>query len=256
MSKLHELLAVSDGIKTQTEKVRSDQKETFTKKHHLFTETLVVFQPNAEGSTPVVETQSTLQSTVSKELTWFSTYMIRLLDCDYRLSMGNSQAKADVVLEDGTPLLKNVPSLMLLELEKRLKSFQDLVEVAPTLDPAKGFQPDPQKGNGVFKSREFQKNRTAKVSKPIVMYPHTPEHPAQTQMIQEDVPTGKIIENQWSGMITPAMKSQLLDRCEILSRAVKKARSKANEQEIPAVDDFGKVIFKFLLLPISGEEKN
>lgn len=38
MTKLHELLAVNNSLEGQTAKCVGDLKETFSKKHHLFTE--------------------------------------------------------------------------------------------------------------------------------------------------------------------------------------------------------------------------
>jgi hypothetical protein len=57
MSKLYELLAVDSSLKGQAEKTRSELKNTFEKKRHLFTEKKVTFKPFDEGKTPVAEEQ-------------------------------------------------------------------------------------------------------------------------------------------------------------------------------------------------------
>src|SRR5207248_6321488 len=62
---------------------------------------------------------------------------------------GNRIALADVVLEDGTVLLAQVPATTLLELEKRVKEVQDLIAKILTLDPASGFEPDKERGAGI-----------------------------------------------------------------------------------------------------------
>lgn len=245
--KLHELLAIETNLETQAAKVRSDLANTFEKKRHLFEEKRTVFLPLAEGELASIELQSDLQSTVPKELDWVQGHIIKALDASYQVAETNTQARADVILEDDTLLLQSVPATALLELEKRLAEISNLIKAIPTLDPAKGFGSDPQRGAGVYKAREVVKTRTKKVAKVIVKYEATKEHPAQTEMVTEDVPTGKIQEQEWSGLLTPADKSALIDRVEILARAVRRARSRANEAEVDASLRVGGRILRYLL---------
>lgn len=247
MTKLHELLAVSNNLEGQAGKCVADLKETFQKKHHLFNERTVTFQPNTEGAPAVTEEQLDLQTTVTKELTWIAGFLAKLLDVDHAINEANTQARADVMLEDGTLLLTNMPATSLLELEKRLKWLHELIGVAPTLDPAKGFQPDAARGVGVYRAREVTRTRTAKTATPIVLYEATDKHPAQVQLINQDVPTGTIRQLEWSGMLTPAEKAAMLDRCETLTRAVKRARSRANEVPLsPAQSHIGTTLLNYV----------
>jgi hypothetical protein len=231
--KLHELLAVETGLENQANKTRTDLVNTFDKKRHLFEEKRTVFTPLGEGQT-VTEAQSDIQSTVAKELEWLQPYLSKALDASYQVSEANTIARADVVLEDekGTVLLQNVPATSLLELEKRLSELSALVAAIPTLDPAKGFTPDAQRGIGFFKARDVRKTRSKKEKVVLIKYAATVEHPAQTELIDKDVPVGTIEEQEWSGLMTPAQKSELINRVEIVSRAVRRARSRANEAEI------------------------
>lgn len=231
--KLHELLAVETALEGQANKCRTELAATFEKKRHLFEEKRTTFTPNGEGQSAVIEVQSDLQSTVRKELAWLAAHLTKSLDASYQVAEANTQARADVVLE-GTelPLLVGLPATALLELEKRMTEIGDLVKAIPTLDPAKGFAPDSQRGPGTFKAREVVKVRTKKTAKVLVKYEATKEHPAQTEMVMEDVPVGQIQEQEWSGLITPAEKSDLINRVEILGRAIRRARSRANEQKV------------------------
>jgi hypothetical protein len=235
--KLHELLAVETGLENQANKTRNDLINTFDKKRHLFEEKRTVFTPLGEGAQSVTESQSDIQSTVAKELNWVQGFMAKAIDASYQVAQANTLAKADVVLEDdnGTVLLEGVPATSLLELEKRLAEVQALVNAIPTLDPAKGFSPDPQRGEGYFLARPIKKHRTRKEKKVLVKYEATKEHPAQTELIDQDTVIGSIEEQEWSGLMTPAQKSELINRVEIVSRAVRKARSRANEQEVTNV---------------------
>lgn len=229
MAKLHELLAADSTAKAQSDKCRSDLLNTFEKKRHLFGEKNVTFQPSEEGALAVTEDQSDLQTTVRSELKWLAEIWARSLDVDYQIAESNMEARADVVMDDGSTLLRDVPATALLELEKRAGEMHALVSAIPTLDPAKGFRLDADKGAGIYRSREVNKTRTKKMQKPLVLYPATPEHPAQTQLITEDVSIGTIREQEWSGLLTPADKADMLSRAEALRRALKQARSRANE---------------------------
>lgn len=245
--KLHELLAIEGQLKGQAQATRTELRATFEKKRHLFEEKVVTFQPSGEGDEATREQQSDLQSKVADELSWIAGIWAKALDVSYYVAQGNTQAFADVVLDDGTVLVKHAPATALLELEKRCAEIVELAKAIPTLDPAKGFTPDPTRGANIFKARDVQKQRTKKTQRPLVLYPATPEHPAQTQVISEDVPVGRVTEQEWSGLITPAAKGLIIERAEALARAVKQARQRANEVDLAIEKDaIGAPIFAFV----------
>ena len=252
MSKLHELLAVGTNLDNQAKKTLTDLKGTFDKKRHLFEMKLTTFQSNEEGIAPVTESQSDIQTSVHKELEWISTILVRAIDVGFQIDAANTRAKADIITEDGVTIAKDVPATSLLQLEKELKEFHGLLNTIPTLDPAKGFTPDDARGEGVYKARDVQKARTKKVQKPIVLAQATKEHPAQTQLITEDVSVGTIQEQEWSALLTPAIKGDLIERVEVLTRAVKQARSRANELDLDvAGHKIGKMLLDYVLQPLS-----
>ncbi len=233
MPKLHEVLAAESVASKQADKCRTDLLNTFDKKRHLFEEKNVTFHPADEGAQPVVEEQSKLQSTIPDELTWIRGIWSPALDSAYQIDLGNLVAKADIVLDDGTIIAKDVPATTLLQMEKRVDELHALVDKVPTLDPAKGYEPDAQKGKHVYKSREESKTRTKKTQRAIVLIAPTPEHPGQAQLITDDLPTGTIRSVSWSSLITPAQKAELLERAERLKRAIKTARARANDTPCP-----------------------
>ncbi len=155
---------------------------------------------------------------------------------------------ADVVLEDDkeTILLKGVPATALLELEKRIAEIHALVAAIPTLDPAKGFVIDVDRPFGTYKAREVEKTRTQKTNQPVVLYDATDKHPAQVQLLQVDVPIGRIQEQEWSGLITPSNKADLIGRAEQVMRAVKRARARANEADVPVKKKIGAEVVKYI----------
>lgn len=245
--RLFELIVIEGQMKGQAQATRADLRSTFEKKRHLFEEKRKTFVPVEEGAPPVVEEQSDIQTNVMSELRWLAGLWTKAMDVSFQVAHGNTNARDNVVLDDGTILLENVPATALLEMEKRVAEIQEVFAAAPTLDPAKSFRPDPDRGRLVFRARDVVKTRTRKVQRPLVLFPATPEHPAQTQLISVDEPAGQITEQEWSGLITPAHKSQLIERAEELRRAVKAALHRANTSFI--LDDVtcGKKVFDYLL---------
>lgn len=249
--KLHELLAIEGNLETQANKVRTDLAGAFEKKRHLFEEKRVVFTPSGENTLAVIETQSDIQTTIRKELAAVQEFIARSLDASYQVAETNTKARANVVLEDdaGTILLNDVPATSLLELEKRLNEIGQLLHHVPTLDPAKGFKADAQRGDGIFVAREITKTRTRKAKKLYTKYEprvELPSLPAQTELIDEDVPVGSIQEQEWSGLLTPAEKSALLARLEVVSRAVRRARSRANDAEVDLTKKIAAPLLKYI----------
>lgn len=247
--KLHELLAVETNLENQAVQTRTDLMGTFDKKRHLFEEKKIVFTPNGENANQTVESQSDIQSTVQKELNWLQGFLTKSLDASYQVAEANTVARADVIVEhDGKEvvLLKDVPATALLELEKRLTEITNLVKSIPTLDPAKGFVPDVQRGEGYYQARTVRKTRSRKEKIVLIKYEATKEHPAQTELIDKDVPIGTVEEQEWSGLLTPAAKSQMINKVESLSRAVRQARSRANEAEIDKTKKIGHTILSYI----------
>lgn len=253
MSKLHELLAVNSNLAQQADKVRADLSATFEKKRHLFAKKLVTFTPIEEGASAVTEEQSDIQTTVTHELEWITGISIKTIDTSHQIDVANTVAKADIVTEDGDAIATDVPATSLLQLEKQLKEVQALVTAIPTLDPAKGFVADEASGKGIYRARDVNKSRTRKDQKVITLAPATDKHPAQAQLVPVDVVTGTIREQEWSALLTPALKSNLLERCEVLVRAVKKARARANEVEVDVVGHkIGKALLGYVFKPLSS----
>ena len=254
MAKLHELLAVESNLENQANKTLQDLSGTFSNKRHLFEEKRVTFLSNEENSKAVTEEQKDIQTTVGKEIDWISKILAKAIDVSYQIDVANTQANADVVVEDeNEPLLRSVPATALLQLEKKVKVIHDLVAAIPTLDPAKGFTEDEQRGKGIFKAREVQKTRTKKTVRPLILYAATKEHPAQVKELSEDLPVGSITEQEWSSLITPSTKSLLLERCDKLLRAVKKARARANEKDLEVQGHkIGRKLLDYVFQPLQA----
>ena len=251
MPKLHELLAVQGSLTGQASKVRGDLAATFEKKRHLFESKKKCFTPLEEGAATTVEEQSDIQSTVRQEIDWVTQKFAKAIDVAYQVDLGNTIAKADIVTEDGTILKKDVPATTLLQLEKRIAEWKELVAVIPTLDPARGFQLDTDHGFGHYRARDVTKPRTRKEKAVICLAKATDKHAEQAQLIDVDKVIGTIMEQEWSGLITPGLKADLFDRVETLLRAVTKARSKANDQAVETENNkLGADLLDFVFAPL------
>ena len=248
MAKLHELLAVQSILRMQAETTRNDLKNTFDKKRSHFSELVETYKPLAEGEPAKVDTKLTIQTTVLKELAWISTYIAKAIDIGHQVDTANMLSRADIMLEDDTALLKGIPATSLLQLEKRIEEVQDLVKAIPTLDPTKGFTPDTNRASeGIYAARDVTRQRTEKTFKFVVMVGPTEKHPAQIKELNPDTPVGELVIQEWSSLITVAEKGDMLDRVESLLRAVKKARSKANETEVDVKDNrIGETILNYI----------
>ena len=165
-----------------------------------------------------------------------------LVDLTAQKDWANTRARADVIVE-GEVLLEQVPATFLLFLEKQLTDLRTFVAAIPALDPAEEWTLDPT--TDLWRTEPTQTTRTKKVQRPIVLYPATEEHPAQTQLISEDVVVGTWVTTKTSGALPEPRKQQLLERIEALSRAVKHARETANGVEAPEQPLGGK-LFEYL----------
>src|SRR5687767_8952751 len=103
--KLFELLVIEGQLKGQATATLNDLKNTFEKKRHLFEEKRTTFTENVEGAQAVVESQSDIQSTVPQELNWISNILSKAIDTSYGVAVGNTLARADVILDNGEKIL-------------------------------------------------------------------------------------------------------------------------------------------------------
>lgn len=252
MAKMHELLAVDANLKGQAQTVRLELQNTLEKKRHLFSQTLKTFTPLAEGAQAETREQSDIQTTVKSEVQWLTGILVKALDAAYAIDVANTTAKADIILETGDMLAKDVPATALLQLEKRVKEISEFIKTIPTLDPAKGFELDLSREPGIYKAREVLKPSTQKIQEPLTLAPATKEHPAQVQLVTKDVRVGTLQELEWSSLITPAMKADLLERSEALFRAVTQARSRANDIDVDTkTNKIGRKLLDHVFQPLA-----
>jgi hypothetical protein len=241
--KLNQIIAVEKGIKARAFSELSELNKII-QKSALFNGFAKTYQPkDAEGETLPPENLR-VQYVATEVLRDVERGLSELFTVTARKDWTNCVATADVLI-DGNIIIARAPVSFLLFLEKQLTDIRTFVSNLPVLDPAESWTED--KNSGLYRTEPTSTHRTKKVQKPIVLYPATPEHPAQTQIITEDVIVGFWSQVKQSGAIPRPQKLAILERVERLHKAVKEAREAANAQEESKTPDVGAAVFGYLL---------
>jgi hypothetical protein len=247
---LHEILAVEVDRKKTAERITDETFETFTKREQHFSGHIKKFEAITETGETFNDDISHIVTTVKEKLSHFEKSVVSMIDVMITKESTNTQAKADIIIkEDGKEpitLATDVPVQALVQIENILDRLrQKVYNAMPTLDPKINWFPDEQRGVGYWKSAEVKKRKTSKVQDFVVVVPPTDHHRAEIRDVTKDVQIGNWIEQSFSGMISPAEKSEILARVEKLIEAVKKARSRANG--IEAINTkIGTRLFKYI----------
>ena len=241
MTKLNQVIAIEKGIKARA---NSELTEIYKKvqKPDLFNGLVKNYQPKEENGETLPSESQKVQEFVSDILRQAARSKSELFDVTAQKDYANMSATADVKIGNQT-IIANAPVPFLLFLEKELTDLRTLIGKLPVLDTADDWAKD--EAAGLYKTSVVRRNRTAKVQKPLVLYPATTEHPAQTQIITEDVTVGVWEQVKHSGAIPKPERDALLERAESLLNAVKYAREEANQADAPPVK-VGDAIFGYL----------
>lgn len=242
MGKLHEVLAVETDLRATADKLLKEALHTLKDKAGHFEASEIRFFPDTEDTLQEAPEVKPMVDTVKSKIRYTTDAYGKYVDAVFQKESTNQVAKADLVLEDGTELAKDVPATVLLGLETKLKEARSLYEVIPTLSPGDNWVKDEQSNRWKATSERI---RTAKVQEPLVLVPPTKEHPAQTTMLTKDVRKGRVVTTKESSVLTSAEKSELLARVDILIRGVKRARTRANNVDV-VKGHIGKKIFDYI----------
>ena len=236
ITKLHEILAVEGDRKARFAKILDETQQVFSNKVNLFTASLKrlkLFAPEEGQSAEEIVEQGAVTTTVAMKLNYMADVIVQYLDVVLQKETANQHAVADLVIGDLTIYAK-LPAPFLLGLEAKFARIRKVFEAIPTVPPGTALELDENhEFKGVYKTKHAVKaNKTRKVTTPQVLYPATKEHPAQVDKITEDKVIGQFHADFWFGTLTPAKKSELLDRIDRVIESCKICRQKANEQEV------------------------
>lgn len=242
MPKLNQIIAIEKGVKSRVYGEITDLNKS-SQKPDLFNGFVKNYRKKDEEGEDYPPERKKVQFGAENMLAQIATLFTDLFDVTATKDWGNCHAFSDVEV-DGQTLIQNAPVSYLLFLEKQINDIHTFVDKLPVLDEADDWTKD--ENTGLFKTAPIPTHRTKKVQKPIVLYEATKEHPAQTQIISEDIVVGYWDTIKHSGALPAPRKQQLLERIEKLSKAVKFAREKANAEEAEN-QKIGKTIFDYLL---------
>lgn len=231
MTKLNQVVAVEKALKEKVNKQTAPLFHT-TKNPVHFAALTKTYEPVDVLGEQLPDDSTRVQNTVPEILAAFADPVTKLLDTQLTKETANTEAFADVVVND-VVLIDRAPVSFLLQFEKHLsQEVRGLILALPTLDPAQDWAPSDSERVGIFETAVVKRHRTKKVEKPIVLYDATDKHPAQTAMITTDELVGYWHEKRFSGAVSAQRKQSLLDRVDTLIAAVKYARESANNLDL------------------------
>lgn len=239
---MNQVIAIEKGIKAR---VYADVTEWHkkTQKPALFNGFSKTYLKKDDESEDLPPEKQHVQFHIQDVLTSVEKSSSELFDVVASKDWTNQVAKADVVV-DGSIIIGDVPVSFLLFLEKQLTDLRTFVEKIPVLDEVESWTLDPNSGQ--YRTEATKTHRTKKVQRPIVLYPATPEHPAQTQLLTEDVIVGYWSTVKQSGALPKPQQAVYLEHIEKLIKAVKVAREAANMEEAVAIKGVGDRVFSYI----------
>jgi len=225
MAKLNQLLSIEKNVKNKREdeltRLYQDvQKQEllngFSKTYQAKTELGEVLPPQSKKVQ--VKAEETLKSAKKA--------LVDVFDVVAQKDATNCTALADISI-DGKVIVKSVPAVHLLFMEKKLVDLAQFVKKLPVLSQDESWEFDI--AQSLFRTPAVEVNSTKKVEDYKVIVPPTKEHPAQTVKTVEDVTVGTWKTVKFSGALTKDRVQELSERVDKLIRAVKYAREEANQ---------------------------
>ena len=242
-TKLNQVIAIEKGVKARAHGTISELYKTLQKAELFNGLTRVYLKKDDEGEDLPSEKKH-IQFRVKDILGAARVSLSELFEVTAQKDIANMGATAAVVV-DGHPVLPELPVSTLLFLEKQITDLRAFVEAIPVLDNSEDWQLDGK--SGLYRTEPVQTHRTKKVVRPLVLYPATPEHPAQTQLIQEDVIAGFWSTVRLSTAMPKTEKDKIASRVEKLLIGIKEARERANDTDASKKPAIGFAVFEYLL---------
>lgn len=243
MTKLNQVIAIEKGVKARAHSLISELFKTI-QKPVLFDGATRVYRKKDEDGEDLPAERKVIQFRVQDILGSVRMSVGHLMDVTAQKEIANCSAQASVRI-DGAAVLPPLPVTTLLFLEKQLTDLRTFAAALPVLDISEAWKRD--ESAGVWRTETAATTRTKKVQKPLVLYPATPEHPAQTQIVTEDVIAGYWETVKQSAAIPATEKEKIIARIDKLLVAVKEAREEANSIDANTRPQLGALVFNYLL---------
>lgn len=241
-AKLNQIIAIEKGVKTRVAAAVNENYHAI-QKPELFSGFDKKYEPKFEDGDSLPSESKFVSHRTHEVLAKIEKSMTELFSVTARKDWTNSQAKANVTV-NGQVIIPDAPVTFLLFLEKNLTDLRTILSKVPLLDAAEDWKEDPN--SGLYKTDAVSTTRTKKVQKPLVLYPATDKHPAQTQIVTEDIIAGTWSTVKLSAALPKPTVEKYLENIETLLRAVKSAREEANMTPEVASPDTGAAVFNYV----------
>ena len=242
MSKLNQIIAVEKSVKSEAHKSASTVYKQ-VQKPALFDGFVKNWRPSEDSGEERPPESKRVQIRAQEALDLLRESFSELIDITAQKDYANCGATADVVVA-GRTIVAGAPVTYLLFLEKYLIDIRAFLSHLPVLSEDEKWEL--REATGLYESEPLTTQSTKKVQKPIVLYDATERHPAQTQLVSQDVIVGHWETIKQSGAMSRDQKKLYLTRVDTLLKAVKFAREEANAVDAPKINVSDEV-FNYLL---------
>ncbi|NEO85787.1 MAG: hypothetical protein F6J87_16275 [Spirulina sp. SIO3F2] len=226
--KIHQLIAILQSVKNKSSKAKTAVYQ-LAQKVELFKGLSRTYEPRQEDGYIYPPESKPVQKQATDLMQQFRTACTELFDLCATQEKSNTKAKASVTV-DGQVIVADVPVGTLLFLEKQLVDVQTFIGKLPVLDIDQEWEYDSNRG--CYATAPKQTAKTKKITKPVVLYEATKEHPAQVKEVSEDIVEGTWSLINFSGALPQDQINEMLRRVDKLLKAVVIAREEANSIEV------------------------
>ncbi len=243
-TKLHELLAAEQTVKTQSSTILTETIKVFKKDSH-FDGLKKEYTPKDENGEIYKGDEKEMITTVHAKLEHAFKFISKSLTVTLQKEQTNSSGNAKAILIIEGKEYGEYSATSLLAMEKVLIEVIKLVTAIPTLDMTRKWTPKEGMKN-TYEVPETTTTKTGQREDWKVLVQATEHFPAQTQKVIIKEVVGNFTTNEWNGKMKPAEKSQIIERVDKVLSSVKTARSRANNVEISEIND-PKTLFNYIL---------
>jgi len=244
MSKrLSQVLAIEKAAKQKANDVGAAAHKTLQKAETFFgMRREFVPHDDADESLKKPPETKPVQASASELLKNFLDAQAHLCNVTLTKDVGNTQAFANLDLGGPAPI--SLPVTYLIWLEKQANDLRTLFLSIPVLGADRSWSPA-QQDPDLWESDTNITQAFKKVKKIYTLAPATDKHPAQTQLLDEDVFAGVWKTTYQARAMEPKKRQALITKAETLIRKIKEAREEANARSVEEMD-FGSALLGFL----------
>jgi len=234
--KLNQVLAIEKGFKAHG-------YGDFTKMHQSLQKEAALsgisrtYTPIKEDGEQFPAESTLVQVRVKDVIKDVQAKLTQLFDITAVKDFSNCNAKADIIIDADSDspqtIAKDVPVSHLLWLEKQANDLYTFVKGLPALSTTDDWAWDANAN--CWSTQSFKTSKSKKVSKPLVKYEATKEHPAQVELVTEDELVGNWTTKKFSGALPASEINSMKTKVEQIQKAIKFAREQANSVEATQV---------------------